>query len=151
MRNLIIGVIVVAVLALGTFVFIQGSSNDKKDNSSNQATNDSSSTETNTQTEDKAISAVEEVTITYTDKGFSPDSAVVKSGGKITWVNNSSGQLQVGADPHPSHTGNKEITGNQFVLTLEKGEKETVTVEKKGTFGYHNHLIAGDSGSVKVE
>lgn len=148
MRSLIIGIIIVAVLALGTFVFIQGNNNGKKDSTS---TSNDTSSELNNSTEEKAITAEEEVTITYTDTGFSPDSVVVKSGGKINWVNNSSGQLQLGADPHPSHTGNKEITGNQFVLTLEKGEKETVIVEKKGVFGYHNHLISGDSGSVKVE
>ena len=94
MKNLIIGVALVAVLALGTFLLIQGG-NSKKDKSSEKST------------EAKVVS---ELTITYTDSGFSPETAIIKSGGKVTWVNKSSGDLQVGANPHPVHTGNKELT-----------------------------------------
>lgn len=135
MKNLIIGVALVAVLALGTFLLIQSNSS-KKDKSSEEST---------------ATKVVSELTITYTDSGFSPETAIIKSGGKVTWVNESNSELQVGVNPHPSHTGDKEITGGEFVLSVGTGEKKTVTVEKKGTFGYHNHLSSLDSGTIKVE
>lgn len=149
MRSLIIGVIVVAVLALGTFVLIQGNNNKKTDGASQETDGTLGSSTSGSGETDQP--AAEEVTITYTDRGFEPSFSVVKSGGKIIWVNSSSSELQIGTDPHPSHTGNKEITGNQFVLTIEPGASETVTVEEKGTFGFHNHLISDDTGSVAVK
>lgn len=142
MKNLIIGVVVVAVLALGTFLLIQN--NSKSDTKkSTESSNTSSTSETQ---------AASDLTIIYTDNGFSPETATVKSGGKIIWKNSSSSsELQVGVNPHPSHTGDREITGGDFVVTVSPGESKSITVEKKGTFGYHNHLSAGDSGSVTVE
>ncbi len=144
MKNLIIGIVVVAVLALGTFLVIQSNNNNgdktSTENQSSSTSSDSNSTE-----------SVSELTIIYSDSGFSPQSAIVKSGGTITWVNESSDELQVGVNPHPSHSGDKEITDGQFVLSIASGEKTSVRVEKKGTYNYHNHLSSLDSGTVKVE
>ncbi len=91
------------------------------------------------------------VTITYTSSSFSPADVKIKSGGTITWVNDGDSEIQIGAKPHPVHTGNKEVSGGGFVLTLKPGEQATVTVEKTGTFGYHNHLNSSQGGIITVE
>ena len=142
MRNIYIGVVVILFLGIGAFVFFQN----------NPAKNDSTSSSISTNTENTSSSeAKDAVTITYTSSGFSPNTVIVKSGGLITWMNNSDEQVQVGVDPHPSHTGNKEITGNEFTLDLDKGQQKTMTVNKTGTFGYHNHINADETGTIIVK
>ncbi len=108
-----------------------------------------------TQKQDGATTAAETntsgVTITSTSSGFSPADVKIKSGGTITWVNDGDSEIQIGANPHPVHTGNKELSGGGFVLTLKAGEQATVTVEKVGSFDYHNHLNSGQGGTITVE
>lgn len=158
MRGLIIGVLMVAVLAVLAFLLVN---NSKKENTDPiQTTIDSSSskatgtTANNTSSGDKTNSlneAVSSVTISYTESGFVPESSVLKSGGSVTWVNNTDSQLQVGVNPHPSHTGDKALTDGEFVLILGKGESKVVTISKSGSFGYHNHLSPGDTGTLTVK
>lgn len=92
-----------------------------------------------------------QVTITYNGSNFSPTSATVASGGKVTWVNNSSRELQVASALHPVHTDNPEVSGGKYTLDLSAGQSQTVTVTKKGTWGYHNHLIPSNSGTLSVQ
>ena len=89
--------------------------------------------------------------ITYSNGNFSPSEVTVNSGDKITWVNNSDQEIQIGANPHPIHTGNKEVSGGQFVLKLDPGKQQTVTLIKTGTFGYHNHKRASEGGTITVQ
>ncbi len=113
-----------------------------------------SSTSGGTQQQDQAqqsTSASDAVTITFGDSGFSPASSTVKSGGKITWTNNSKSAVQIASDPHPTHTANPELTNGQSVLSLVPGASSTVTVTKTGTWGFHDHLNPGVKGKVTVE
>lgn len=98
-----------------------------------------------------AVEAVESATITFANGQFSPSCTVITSKGTITWVNNDDKTIEVGVDPHPAHTGNKEVSGGEFVLRLAPGEKETITVNKKGTFGYHDHTSPFLRGSIIVQ
>lgn len=91
------------------------------------------------------------VTVTLGDNGFEPAQVTVKSGDQIQWVNNTGAKIQIGSDPHPVHTANKEVSGGQFVLDIEAGAVALVTVTKTGTWGYHDHLNAGVRGKVTVE
>ncbi len=91
-------------------------------------------------------------TITYTpQKLFSPACIKVPSGTTVTYQNQSSGKLKVGADPHPIHTGNKEVSNGQFTLDIEPGASGKTTVSKKGTFGFHDHQHASARGTIVVE
>ena len=91
------------------------------------------------------------VTITFTDSGVEPASLTVKSGQKITWVNNSTKKISVGSAPHPDHTTNQELTNNQYVTALEVGVTATVTLKKIGSWGYHDHLNPSVGGTVIVQ
>ena len=108
-----------------------------------------------TQNQDGATESAETntsgVTITSTSSGFSPADAKIKSGGTITWINDGNSEIQIGANPHPVHTGNRELSGGGFVLTLKSGEQATVKMEKIGSFGYHDHLNASQGGIITVE
>lgn len=93
----------------------------------------------------------EEVIITYTETGFSPSEAILKNGGRITWVNKSNKEVKIGANPHPIHTGNREVSGGEFTLDLKPADQKTVVVSKVGAFGYHNHLNAAEGGTIVVK
>ncbi|MBI2327032.1 cupredoxin domain-containing protein [Candidatus Curtissbacteria bacterium] len=95
--------------------------------------------------------AQDSVTIIVSDDGASPSQATVKSGGKITWTNNSKVKVQIASDPHPIHTSNKELSKGEFVIELEPSASATVTVSKVGTWGYHDHLNPAQRGKVIVK
>ena len=91
------------------------------------------------------------VKITLSDSGFTPVQTTVKSGDKLAWVNNSSKKIQIGSDPHPTHTVNGELSNGQFVLEIAPGASATVTLTKTGNWGYHDHLNPGIRGKVTVQ
>lgn len=92
-----------------------------------------------------------EVTIVFGDSGVVLSTSTVKSGGKITWTNNTQANVEVGSDPHPQHTTNQEITGGNFVIDLAPGASSTVTITKTGTFGFHDHEKPSVEGMVAVQ
>jgi len=112
---------------------------------------DGEATEEALEKDGDAMEAKPSVTITATDDAFSPSSAAVESGGTITWTNETSKEVQIGSANHPTHTVNKEITGDEFVIKIEAGDSETVTVSKTGDWGYHNHLKPSIFGKVTVK
>jgi len=129
----------IAISACGPSTTTQGTS---QQNSSVQEQSNSS----------QNVQAAEEVTITFSDEGVSPSPVKVKAGGSIKWVNNSSAKIQIGSDPHPTHTTNAQITGSQFVIELAPGQSsDSVKVTKTGTWGYHDHLNPVVRGKVVVE
>jgi plastocyanin len=92
------------------------------------------------------------VLITYTaGHELTPRCVKVNSGTTIAWKNKSSGKLEVGANPHPIHTGNKEVSGGKFVLVVEPGQTGSATVSTKGTFGYHDHEYPNAVGVIVVQ
>ncbi|OGD87392.1 hypothetical protein A2870_01450 [Candidatus Curtissbacteria bacterium RIFCSPHIGHO2_01_FULL_41_11] len=114
---------------------------------SNTATGDS----TQNQTQQQSTSQVSDaVTITLDESGFSPATSNVNSDGSVTWTNSSEKNGGIASDPHPTHTSNQELTDGQFVLNLAPGASATVTVTKKGTWGFHDHLNPSAKGSVTV-
>lgn len=155
MRVLIIGVVVVAILAILAFVLVNGSGNNSEENNSSESSTTNSETTTSEEspstTETESNATASNVTITYTNDGFSPSSATLKTGGAITWVNSSNGELQIGVNPHPTHTSDKAITEGEYVLTVSQGQSKVVTISKAGTFGYHSHLFPDDRGSITVQ
>ena len=94
-----------------------------------------------------AASAVSEASITYDSSGFHPAETTVKSGAQITFVNRTSGNIQVDSNPHPIHTDDTDLN----VGTIEPGQSKTVTLTKKGSFGFHNHLLPSDSAKITIE
>lgn len=112
-------------------------------------------TSSNSKAEEQQVTgggeAQDSVTVTVSDDGFSPSQATVKSGGKITWTNNSKVKVQIASDPHPTHTSNKELSNGEFVIELEPSASTTVTVTKVGTWGYHDHLNPAQRGKVIVK
>ena len=104
-----------------------------------------------TQTQEQQQTQTAAGTVTFSDSGVSPSTVTIKFGESLTWVNNSSKSVQVGSANHPTHTLNQELTSGEFVTELAPGASATVTLTKKGTWGYHNHLDPSVTGKVVVE
>ena len=146
MRNLVIGVVVVAVLFLGGYLLLNGSK--KSADTNNSSTNNNTSTNNST---NNSTTASDSVTVTYTNTGFTPFSVTLKKGGTLIWKNDANDQVQIGVNPHPVHTGNRAITNGEFTLDLNPGGTKTLTINDTGTFSYHNHLDPTESGTIIVQ
>lgn len=86
-----------------------------------------------------------------TQRSFLPACVKVASGTTITYYNQSDKTLEVGADPHPIHNGNKEVSDGKFTLDIEPGRSATTTFTQKGTFGLHDHKNSSARAVVVVE
>ena len=104
-----------------------------------------------TSTPDTACPAAENPTITYQNGEFSPRCVTVTSGTTVTWVNKDTQEVEIGADPHPAHTGNREVSSGEFVLPLSAGGQATSKLSTAGTHSYHNHVNSIASGTVIVK
>lgn len=86
-------------------------------------------------------------TVTLTSDGFSPATLTIKTGGTVTWVNKSGETATVNSDPHPTHTDYALLNLGNF----PDGGTLTLTFDKPGTFGYHNHLNPSVRGTITVQ
>lgn len=84
----------------------------------------------------------------YTDKGFIPNKITVPVGSMVEFINDSSGEMWVASDPHPQHTDLP--TFDQFRPFKEHSMYRYV-FDKKGTWGFHDHLKASFNGLVTVQ
>lgn len=126
---LIIVGVVVAILAIGLFIFFT------------QARR-TSTTETTQTTQTEASSA----TITFTDDGVSPDALSVSAGTQVTVRNNSSRDVQFSSDDHPTHQLNREMN----LEVLSPGESASYRASNVGTWLFHDHLNERVTGRVIV-
>ncbi len=92
-----------------------------------------------------AASTGQPVEVRYTASGFSPNSVTLKSGDKLKII--AEAPVEFASDPHPVHTDNKELNASQ----VGAGQNVMITLTKKGTFGFHNHLKSAQKGTITVE
>lgn len=103
------------------------------------------------------------VTVTYTNQGFSPKNVSIAIGDTVHFVNQSSHGMWVASDVHPSHaaydgttlqqhcSGGADTKGGFDECTaVQSGSTYSFTFPKAGTFQYHNHVQASDTGTVVV-
>jgi plastocyanin len=157
MRGLLIGVLVVAVLAILAFLLVANNRSATREETTSQQTNEDRTTEgTNNGTvnpppasnnETNSETAANNVTITYTNSGFSPATVTIKSGGTVTVKNDSTRMIQFNSDPHPSHTENSELNLGE----VGGGSSKSFTATKTGSWGYHDHLNSSDRGTIVVQ
>lgn len=132
--TIIITVLVIAALAIGAFFVLNRGKNEQtaSDSPNNSDTSDFTGTDN---------------LITYTDEGFGPTSLTVKAGATIVVENNSSEELDFSSDMHPVHNENPELNQD----TIMPGESQSFSVNTPGSWGYHNHLNPGRTGTIVVE
>lgn len=151
MKNPLIWVILAVVLVGGYFAFMAMS--DESPSGSEEA---AAPVESNDTSSDAA--PVSAYTVKYTDTGFSPESLSVPLGTTVTFINQSSGDMWVGSDEHPSHTGYDGTSRAEHCAAgaapsfdqCATGSTYSFTFEKAGTFEYHNHRNAQAHGVIVV-
>ena len=84
--------------------------------------------------------------VTLTSSGFTPQSITVKAGTKVTWTNNSGTTATVDSAAHPTHLVYPLLNLGNFV----SGETLSLVFDQPGTYKYHNHLDASQTGVVVV-
>lgn len=88
-----------------------------------------------------------EFKIAITDTGYSPSLLSINVGDTITWTNGAVKPSNVSSDPHPAHTDYVPLNLGMF----NPGETQSLTFDKAGTYGYHNHLNPTQTGTVIVK
>lgn len=147
-KTTLLTVVVAAVLLLAVIAIAMNapdrSTTDKPVTETSDATEQTTpSTEETTSGDEQKVVA----TIVYTDNGFEPSSVTVKAGDTVRVENKSSMPLSFNSDDHPSHTKQSELN----VGDVPRGGSRDFTVTKTGTWGFHNHENASDTGELIVE
>lgn len=78
--------------------------------------------------------------------GFAPQSLTVKTGTKVVWTNNSGVAAAINSANHPTHLVYSPLNLGNF----GNGETLSLVFDQPGTYKYHNHLNASQTGVVIV-
>lgn len=87
------------------------------------------------------------MSVTYGASGFAPNSVSVKKGTAVVWTNQSQAGMWVASAIHPTH---QLLPGFDQLKSVSAGGTYEYTFVKVGTWKYHNHVQAGDIGTVMV-
>ena len=104
---------------------------------------------------------VPDVTVTYSDTGFTPKEITITLGTKVNFVNQSSKGMWVASAKHPDHTVYSgtgliqhcpDTTNTSFdeCTAVASGGSYSFIFNKEGTWKYHNHVDATKFGTVIV-
>ena len=137
-RNVVIGGVIVAVAVLAAVVLSQS---DEEEPASSPAPTAKATARATA----SATTQQKSVEVKYTESGFEPKEIRVKAGQSVLFNNDI--RIQVSSDPHPQHTINSELNGE---VTLQ-GKGELLTLNRKGSFGIHDHLNPSNRATVIVE
>lgn len=123
-------------------------------------------TSTNTGTNSPAggsTSPAGAIIVTHSNQGYSPATVTVPVGGTVTFVNESSQEMWVGADQHPTHTeydgtSRAEHCAESYTgpspfdscKRIPAGGSWSFRFTKAGTFDYHDHLDASKQSRIIV-
>ncbi|HVE80762.1 MAG TPA: cupredoxin domain-containing protein [Candidatus Dormibacteraeota bacterium] len=89
--------------------------------------------------------------IVFQSGKVAPSCTRLTAGESVTWVNQTNKEVEIGADPHPVHTGNHEVSSGEFVLRILPGQSAKVIIKKKGSFGFHDHANPSAHGTIIVK
>lgn len=145
MNKVIIAVVALLLIGAGIFfVMNQGEEAEAPTNTQQtQENNNADEPEETTPPTDNTT----QVTITYTDDGFSPASYTAAAGATIVIKNDSSMPLDFASDEHPTHTENPELNAG----VIAPGGDASIVLDEKGDWGFHNHQFSTHEGSITVE
>lgn len=167
MNKVIIGILVVAVIAVGGYFLLkspqyQAPNSNLAPQSTSQGTVPTVPTPTTQAPVTQGTPPAEQNVVTYTNAGYSPNTITIKAGETVNFRNNSSQSMWTASDVHPTHTvygGTSlgahcpDITKTAFdtCAGIQPGNSWRFTFTKKGTWKYHNHLVPSNTGTVVVE
>jgi len=163
-KNVLIAILVIVLIALGAYAFSMNRAIAPSDGlSGDQSAPVNTETGTGNASENEEDGGPAFTVVTLTDSGFSPASVSIARGETVRFINESSRGMWVATDEHPTHTeydgtstrehcANDVNTGTSFdqCASVEKGDYWDYTFTKSGTFSFHNHVGASNTGTVVV-
>jgi plastocyanin len=166
-KTLVIALVIIVLVAIGSyFVFARTSaapSTAPVSANAEAAAIAQPATPASTTTAPAPVASANAMTVTYTDTGFAPNTMSIKVGDSVHFVNSSSHGMWVASNVHPTHTqydgtslsqhcsaGADTNGGFDECTVVKSGTTYSFTFAKAGTFSYHNHVRASDTGTVVV-
>ncbi len=147
MNKTLIAVVVVVIVAAAGYFILSANKSAAPATSQTQTQITPSSSEATQPTSSPSGTIAEENSVTLTSSGFSPATLTVKAGAKVTWTNKSGGAAIIASNPHPTHTDYPPLN----LGTFQDGGTLSLTFNKAGTYGYHNHLDPSQTGTIVVK
>lgn len=151
MKNLIIFLVLIFVVAGGYFVF-RGNYTEVRDKMNA------------TSTAEEAVVGEEGYVITYTDEGYAPSEIEIMAGDEVTFKNDSTRGTWPATAQHPTHTvypesdikkcfgdAEPEVPLFDSCGEIAPGDSWSFTFTEVGEWGYHDHVNAGFFGKVIVQ
>lgn len=161
MNKVIVGIIVVAVIAVGGYFLLrspqyQAPSSNLAPQSAPQGTAPTAPAPTTQAPVMQGTPPAEQNVVTYTNAGYSPNTITIKAGETVNFKNNSSQSMWTASGVHPTHrlyptTGG--CIGSTFDACkgIQPGNSWSFKFDIAGTWKYHNHLSPSDTGTIVVE
>jgi plastocyanin len=151
MNKMIIGLLVIVLGGVAGWYFLKGTpaKTTIPTYTTNETTPSMSDTYTSTGAamEGQAPATSSKVAIVYSDTGFSPAKVTVKKGTTVSFTNQSSGEMWVASDVHPTH---QLLPSFDAKKGMAKGSTYEYTFTKVGTWTFHDHIQETYVGSVVV-
>ena len=94
-----------------------------------------------------AAEVSDSLTVTLTDKGFSPTTLTIKKGQTVTFLNKSSEKMWVSANPFPSAADFPAFNEKSGTAS---GTSWDFTFDKTGVWFYHNHYHPAQGAKIIV-
>jgi len=165
-KKIIITIIVIAIVLIGSYFLFKGTSQAPVLEQSTATQQSNTPSESNiTPTPNPSLTPTQTSTkneVIYNDSGYLPATLTIKVGETVTFKNQSSNGMWTASAMHPSHTiysgtsldehcPNTANTSFDECTSAQPGESWSFTFNKKGTWGYHNHVKAMHFGKIIVE
>lgn len=144
MKNYVMIILVLILVGGGAYFLFTKYGASQAPNTLNNATSEIMQKPTKSATPSATVTSD---LVTLTANGFEPATLTIKVGDTVTWENKSGEEGNVSSDPHPAHTNYPPLNLGGFA----DGAKLTLTFDKAGSFGYHNHLNAEETGKIEVK
>ena len=157
MKKGIVIVVIVLIVIVGFLIFNlqanKGASSQDAESSNLQTGNEN--------VEETIVENAGNNIIEITSSGFSPKTLTINQGDKVTFVNKDSQEHWPATAVHPTHTVypgsdiKKCSTAEKSNIFdacrgLAQGEEYSFTFNEKGSWNYHDHLVAGLRGTIIV-
>lgn len=148
-KYIIIVIIVIVVLGGGFYLMKKQPAPQQQSSTATQTTQPSANQSMKAQPTSASGSGTTKAAnaVSYTAEGFQPNTITIKAGQSVTWTNNSSDDVWIASNPHPTHT---DYPGFDELKGMSNGEGYSFTFTKVGKWGYHNHLNPSQQGTVVV-
>ena len=150
MNKTLLWIIIAIIVIGGAAILLNNRSQSGSTQNSNQTVTQAPSTESPTVATTNPSGQTQEAqgqTVTVTDGGFNPSTLTIKAGTKVTWINKSGAVISINSNPHPIHTDYSPLN----LGTVQDGASVSLTFDKPGTYGYHNHLNPSQTGTIVVQ